>query len=170
MHFHLRERVFLDTRTFDQAHELACEERREYTHTYFLRDDDELFTEGEESVSLRRSCVNSWLICSISLIYSQYLLTPFLSLPPRPTAAPSFPRVFSFRSPSPLLAPGARTHIQLRDLLIIFLAPVSVYALTLTRRFSLYLQIRHHPFQNRQFDEPDDRFHPHRDERIARTR
>jgi hypothetical protein len=100
-------------------------------------------------VSVCHRCVNSWLICSISLIYSRYLLTLFFSFFPLPF--PFSPRVFSSRFVLSLSIPR---WLQAR---ILSRAPMrsSCYflphregnALTLTRHFSLYLQIRHRPPQ-----------------------
>lgn len=87
---------------------------KERVNTRLLRDNDG-FLLPEKSVSVCHSCVNSWLICSISLIYSRYLLTDsfFFSIGPRDIFLSLRPTVLH-----PLLTPGARTLARLYTILL----------------------------------------------------
>lgn len=101
-------------------------------------------------MSVCHRCVNSWLICSISLIYSRYLLTySFFSTLPPSLPPPLSPCVFFSRSVLSLSIPcWLRARILARPYTIFLLfSPASREHNALTWHFSLYLQIRHRPPQ-----------------------
>lgn len=88
---------------------------RERASTRLLRDDDG-FLLAETSVSVCHSCVNSWLICSISLIYSRYLLTDSFSFSQSARAYFSLAPSCSFSSLVDF--GGTHTRASLHDLII----------------------------------------------------